>query len=216
MKSRAVLGNIVSRYGALAGVYDRRWRRYTQRTAAEAVEALRMPEAGCGLDVGCGTGEFMRRVKGRWPAASWVGVDLVPAMLAVAQRKCAGLRQARFLAAGAEWLPFASGAFDAVVSLNMLHHVETPEQFLAECQRILRPGGQLVVVDWCRDFWHCRLAHGWYRLTDRTYVRMYRLGEVASLLAQAGFAADGARRFVAFPAYGMMRICARRPAWSIG
>ncbi len=212
MKSRHVSGTIVSRYGRLAGVYDQRWRRYTQRTAAEAMEALRLPGAGRGLDVGCGTGEFMRRVTGQWPAAFWVGVDLVPAMLAVAQDKCADLQQARFLAAGAERLPFASGVFDAVVSLNMLHHLETPEPFLTECRRILRPGGQLVVVDWCRDFWRCRLAHGWCRLTDRTYVRMYRLGEVAGLLAQAGFVADGTRRFVAAPAYGMMRVCAKRPA----
>ena len=215
MKPHTALRSIISRYGRLAAVYDHRWSRYTQQTIEEAIGALGVPEDGCGLDVGCGTGEFVRLAKERWPSTFWAGVDPAPAMLAVARRKCVDTPGVRFLAAGAERLPFVSGIFHAVVSLNVLHHLENPEWFLAECQRVLRPSGLLVLVDWCRDFWHCRLTHGWYRLTDRTYVRMYRLGEMADLLAKAGFVPEGARRFTAFPLYGMMRVCARRMGWAV-
>ncbi len=57
-----------------------------------------------------------------------------------------------FVAEGAdlaspEHLPFADGSFDAVLSLTGLHHVPAARQdaFLAECRRVLRPGGRLVV-----------------------------------------------------------------------
>lgn len=49
--------------------------------------------------------------------------------------------------ASPERLPFADAGFDAVLSLTGLHHVPAPRQdaFLAECRRVLRPGGRLLV-----------------------------------------------------------------------
>ena len=60
------------------------------------------------------------------------------------------------------------------------------------------------MVDWCRDFWHCRLMHGWLRLVDRTYVKMLRLDEVHRMTQDVGLTMRRAGRFMAKPFYGMM------------
>jgi SAM-dependent methyltransferase len=49
--------------------------------------------------------------------------------------------------ADAQALPFADASLDAVVGVDVLHHVEFPARFLAEAQRTLRPGGRVVLVE---------------------------------------------------------------------
>ncbi|MEM7407274.1 MAG: class I SAM-dependent methyltransferase [Pseudomonadota bacterium] len=51
------------------------------------------------------------------------------------------------LVANAEQLPFANAAVDNLVMLDVLHHVQRPLLFLQECQRTLRPGGRLVMLE---------------------------------------------------------------------
>ncbi len=49
--------------------------------------------------------------------------------------------------ADAQRLPFRSGSFDNVVMLDVLHHLERPPLFFAEAERVLRPGGRLVMIE---------------------------------------------------------------------
>src|SRR5258705_6475667 len=91
------------------------------------------------LELGCGTGEFTRRVA---PAgARLVALDLSGDLLAKARAKVGGA--ARFLRANAHLLPFADPSFDAVYGFSILHHLDV-EVALREVRRILRPGGRLV------------------------------------------------------------------------
>lgn len=200
----------VRHFGHLARTYDQRWQRYVHQTLSRAVEALRIAGPARVLDVGCGTGEFEHLAHQRFPEARLVGVDVTPDMLAVARGKFPDAAWVTFLLAEAEALPFASEHFDAVVSCSMLHHVQEPERLLRECARLLRPGGQLVIVDWCRDFPHCRLAHYWLRLTKRSYAKMYRADELAARLGPLGLAAQEVRRFFVPPYFGMMRLSATK------
>ena len=50
-------------------------------------------------------------------------------------------------AADAQSLPFLDACFNNVVSVDVLHHIETPRRFLAEVQRILKPEGRLVFLE---------------------------------------------------------------------
>ena len=70
-------------------------------------------------------------------------------------------RRRFFLCEGwAEQLPFAAGQFDAVVSCNMFHYIRRPAEALREMRRVLRPGGRLIVTDWCDDFSPAEFADG--------------------------------------------------------
>ena len=82
------------------------------------------------LDVGCGGGEITRRLGG-------FGVD---ASFAQAQR-------ARGVCATADRLPFADASFDAVVSSCSIKHWPDMAAGIAECRRVLRPGGTLAVLE---------------------------------------------------------------------
>ncbi len=49
--------------------------------------------------------------------------------------------------ADAHILPFANGAFSAIIMLDVLHHLERPIEFLKEASRVLRPGGRLSMIE---------------------------------------------------------------------
>jgi len=197
-------------FGHLAKTYDQRWQRYLHLTLSRAVGALRMTGPARVLDVGCGTGEFEQLAHQRFPEARLVGIDVTPDMLAVARGKFQDAAWVTFLLAQAEDLPVASERFDAVVSCSMLHHVEEPEKLLRECARALRPGGQLVVVDWCRDFLHERVRHYWLRLVKPSYAKMYCGSELVEFLHPLGFVVQDVQRFFVWPYFGMMRLSATK------
>jgi len=101
------------------------------------------------LEIGCGTGNVTTRVKRAAPGADVIGTDPDPLALARAQRKARGLTGIRFERAYAQELPFADGEFDRVLSSMMLHHLdeEVKAGAAVEIYRVLRPGGQLHIVD---------------------------------------------------------------------
>ena len=92
------------------------------------------------LDIGCGQGGLLCAAAER--SASPVGIDTSLAWLIVAGM---ALRErgfpARLAAAHAEALPLADGWAGAVVSLDVIEHVSSPEQMLGEVDRVIRPGG---------------------------------------------------------------------------
>lgn len=91
------------------------------------------------LELGCGTGEFTRRVA---PAgAELVALDLSGELLAKARDKVGA--GARFARGNAETLPFHDGAFDVVYGCSILHHLDV-EKALREVRRVLRHDGRLV------------------------------------------------------------------------
>lgn len=51
------------------------------------------------------------------------------------------------LVADAQRLPFRSESLDNIVMLDVLHHIEVPTLFFAEAERVLKPGGRLVMIE---------------------------------------------------------------------
>lgn len=100
------------------------------------------------LDLGCGTGTLTRMLKHRYPTASITGLDIDPAILAIAQHK-AGSLPIHWTRAAATKLPLPSDSYDRILTSLTLHHLKTADKqrALDECYRVLRPGGQLHVVD---------------------------------------------------------------------
>jgi len=54
----------------------------------------------------------------------------------------------------AENLPFAEAAFDIVYSNGVLHHTSNTEAAIGEVYRVLKPGGQAVIMLYCKSSWH--------------------------------------------------------------
>jgi len=98
------------------------------------VEGARVLDAGCGE--GYGT-DLLAAV-----AKEAVGVDLEDPVI---RRAALRYPDARFETANLVSLPFEDASFDAVVSMQVIEHIHTPHEFVAECARVLRPGGLLVI-----------------------------------------------------------------------
>ncbi len=92
------------------------------------------------LDAGCGEGYGTDRLTN--VAAAVTGVDLEEPVI---RRAASRYPRARFDAANLVSLPYTDGAFDAVVSLQVIEHLHSPQEFLAECKRVLAPGGVLII-----------------------------------------------------------------------
>jgi ubiquinone/menaquinone biosynthesis C-methylase UbiE len=105
------------------------------------------------LDLGTGTAQIPIELCRQHPGASVVGVDLAAHMLAVGRANVtrAGLDgRIRLERCDAKGLPFPDGAFPAVMSNSIVHHIPEPRAVLAEMVRVLAPGGALFVRDLLR------------------------------------------------------------------
>ncbi|MBI5443509.1 MAG: methyltransferase domain-containing protein [Deltaproteobacteria bacterium] len=105
------------------------------------------------LDVGCGTGTLLLLAKESCPETLLAGLDPDPAILTIARRKALRAGVSVSLVRGdAVRLPHPDGAFDRVLTSFMLHHLTSEEKLraLGEARRVLRPGGELHVLDFGR------------------------------------------------------------------
>jgi ubiquinone/menaquinone biosynthesis C-methylase UbiE len=132
------------------------------------------------LDVGAGTGYLLGLLAGQLPEAQELaGVDPAPAMVAVARDRAADERL-RFTEGTAERLPAADGHYDLVVSTTSFDHWADQSAGLAECARVLTPGGHLVLADqFSLLLWPTLLAGR--RGKARTRARATRLVTAAGL-----------------------------------
>lgn len=97
------------------------------------------------IDLGCGTG--LSTTAWLNHTARVVGVEPSEAMLDIARRKVSGLEdRIAFIAAFSDKLPFAEGEADIICCSQSFHWME-PTSTLREVERVLRPGGVLVVYD---------------------------------------------------------------------
>lgn len=120
----------------------------TERKLA-ITRSLLGPEARL-LDLGCGTGTILLRLAPF--VREGVGVDVSPAMVAIAEgkRAAAGVGNLRFQAEPAGTLAGVPDAsFDGVCAYNLLHLVPDPAALVAAVHRVLRPGGVFVSSTSC-------------------------------------------------------------------
>lgn len=112
------------------------WHRYSHhktalpRTLAQLAPELRVPPGGRVLDYGCADVPYRHLVA--------EDVDFVPADLE-------GNPNAALVLAADGSVPASDESFDGVLSTQVLEHVSDPRVYLAECHRVLRPGGRLLL-----------------------------------------------------------------------
>lgn len=99
------------------------------------------------MDLGCLYGGRSVAWAEKYRLGHITGIDVNPAYIEVANRFARSRAiNADFCLAFGEDLPFEAEAFDAILSFDVLEHVQSPRDTLAECRRVLRPGGRLFLV----------------------------------------------------------------------
>jgi ubiquinone/menaquinone biosynthesis C-methylase UbiE len=137
-------------FGKRAAGYESGWRGQLHHDIAD--RAIELALAGLArprrvLDVGCGPGYLVRQLAARVPeAVELVGIDAAAAMVQTA-RTMADDSRIRFATAVAEHLPYPDETFDLVVTTTSFDHWADQRAGLAECARVLVPGGRLLLAD---------------------------------------------------------------------
>jgi SAM-dependent methyltransferase len=131
-------------YESTAGEYAAR-RDDDPRLAVQLAIASDMlrGEHGRTLDIGCGTGSAFPMLRAR--EFDVVGMDLSSRMIAFANQRYADDRGIQLSRGDVEFLPFATGSFDAVTCLGVFESLPDYTPALREIARVLRPGGLLVL-----------------------------------------------------------------------
>jgi tocopherol O-methyltransferase len=103
------------------------------------------------LDVGCGIGGSTLYLAQKYKAiAQGITLSPVQAKRATARAQAAGLGdRVSFQVADALAMPFANNQFDLLWSLESGEHMPNKPGFLAECYRVLKPGGVFLMATWC-------------------------------------------------------------------
>jgi SAM-dependent methyltransferase len=170
------------------------------------------------LDVGCGLGTYVRKFRAFTAAAFGVDIDLDK--LAQGAQELPNLGQSV-----AESLPFADGSFDVILLHEVIEHVRSDREAVAEAYRCLRPGGRVVIF--APNRLYPLETHGFYLGKRYVYrlapiipwlpdglrgrfcphVRTYRAGDIRRLFA--GLQGEYTAFTQVYPGYD--KIASRRP-----
>ncbi len=112
--------------------------------------ALGSPSPGAIVDIGAGTGLFSRRFAAMAPGAIVYAVDTVPEMLRWIDEHPDPAVSDRILPVLSEEarIPLPDDGVDLAIMINLHHELVDPAASYRDALRLLRPGGQLLVVDW--------------------------------------------------------------------
>lgn len=200
-KARRVWDEVAPRYDRAMRMFDR-WQFGGGR------EWVCSRARGRVLEVAVGTGLNVPF----YPAdVTLTGVDLSPAMLAVARRRAADLdREIDLREANAQALPFPDDTFDTVVCALALCTIPDDRLAIDEMRRVLRPGGRLLLLD--------HVGSGWWpvwavqRLLEAFTARSageYQTRRPLPLVQAAGFVIEETQRLKAGT---VERVAAAKPA----
>jgi 2-polyprenyl-3-methyl-5-hydroxy-6-metoxy-1,4-benzoquinol methylase len=133
------------------------------------------------LDVGCGSGELLVRMR----ALGWraEGIDNDPAAVAVARG-----RALKVHAGSLRERNFPAAAFDAVVMSHVIEHVHQPRELLAEVRRIVKPGGRVVIATPnAASLGHRMMRAAWPFLDPPRHLQIFTPPALEATVRAAGF-----------------------------
>lgn len=145
------------------------------------------------LDVGCGTGEFLFRLKNKF--VNLYGIDTSSSAIEWAKQKNKDFKNFLFFEGELKNCRFEDNFFDCCLCLDVLEHTKNPMDILAEIKRILRKDGQLIVSmpNWFdiiftkvlrlhRMHLHAHAPCGWKNIIRKAGFKVYSYRAIDSLV----------------------------------
>lgn len=134
---------VMQSYDITAEMYEELYAEEQQRKYKKALENVNPADISV-LDVGCGSGLFLKEVATQ--AKMVVGVDFSHRLLLKAEECAKSVENVYVLQADADHLPFRDGVFSAVFAFTILQNMPEPRETLSEIKRVAKSSGRLVVT----------------------------------------------------------------------
>lgn len=149
----------VEKFNCWSSTYEDSWSQYLyfDRIHKGVIGLVNVESApGDIVDIGCGTGRLLRRIRERWPYARLIGVDPAEGMVKKARQM---MPDSTFIVSPAESIPLPDASVDLVFSTTSFHHWSDQLQGIREIRRILRSGGQFFLSDIAAPKFLFRFVH---------------------------------------------------------
>lgn len=160
----------------------RRWE--WRRHYAYRCQAVRraQPNGGRVLDVGCGSGGFLRALcqDNKWEG---MGIDINPYALDIARRQGVNVQRGTL-----EDVHLPADSFDAVTLWDVIEHVPGPCDTLSEIRRILKPNGRLLLSAPSAKSWQIHLwRNRWVAWETPRHLQIFSMQTLHRLAGDTGF-----------------------------
>lgn len=166
-------------------------RKYAERNR-DVLRSVAPRPADLVVELGCARGDITFLLAAH--TREVIGVDAAPEALAMAEteRRRRGLANVRWVEADvANLSPIPSGSVDAAAAIDLVEHIDDPTlaAMLAECRRILKPGGRLGIYTPDRAHYVERMkAHDFLLKQYPQHIAVRHVEEYRRVLLDAGFA----------------------------
>ena len=164
-----------------------KWFQYTQKLALSFVPLRKDSKV---LDVGCGTGFAVHQLASILEDGMACGIDVSPRMVQEATAKAPKMLSGRveFREASSANIPYPADEFDFVLCTNSFHHYPDPLRALREMRRVLRPGGQFVILENAPDLsWYTWAWDHLLRFIEKGHICYYYSHDLEDMLNKSGF-----------------------------
>jgi len=172
--------------------------------ALGAIRRLNTTKRPVILEIGCGSGHFLRDLVAAFPDADIIGADYTLATLEAVAERVRGIPLLRF---DLTQCPLPDASVDVVVTLNVLEHIERDDLALHHIYRILKPGGLMIA--------EVPAGPGLYDSYDKLlmHYRRYDMTELERLTLAAGFTTleKSHLGFLLYPAFWLTKKLSRLP-----
>jgi ubiquinone/menaquinone biosynthesis C-methylase UbiE len=136
------------------------------------------------LDLGCGTGNVLKRLKEDKEIAL-SGLDLSENMIETAKKNVG--ERAELKVGDAEYIPWNDETFDVIVCNASFHHYPNPEKVLLEMKRVLKKNGTLIIGDPTCPIMIRQILNIFCKLSNNGDYRIYSKKEIEEMLLRCGF-----------------------------
>lgn len=188
---------MINYYKYIADFYDRRWKRYTEKTIDKVIQYFpNSLENKIILDFGCGTGELIKKMLNENPNLGHVvGYDPSEEMLQQAKNKAG-----RFPDHIREKVSFQSHKsfevkFDIIVSTSVLHYLPQPHEELLSFRPLLQKGGILILLDYSKKSFLTKYFEWIIKKIDVQHQKAYYPHQIRGMVESAEFKIDRSDEF---------------------
>jgi ubiquinone/menaquinone biosynthesis C-methylase UbiE len=202
---------VVRHYARLAPAYDRLWDRYSRNSLGKLAENLDLRGDEHVLDVACGTGHLGEIIRRKHPGVRITGVDISPAMISEARVRLPESSATAWHVGTLASVELEPASFDVATCANAFHLFLDQQRELERVKRLVKPGGTICIVDWCREYPQIRGIQALAKRFGSQRRRILTRAELQALATHVGLEVVHMERFRATPFWGMMCMVARLP-----